>query len=223
VVKDRDLFERLKALGFPLFETRAEENANLTLADVVMSHDLRLWEGFPVLLANSAMRNLFENDKVARYLKKPFDRSSYGSLVAMSLALYKALGMKFSWADTLGDSLSAARKKESDVFFEALKKGSGLKLGKHEMSSQRLKTVFNNYFAQDASRLGDLLAEKKEFGLEYALSQVFSPKQKDLFLKKLKGEKLTKTEKEYFSRTVKKKAVALANPELHQLARRLLE
>lgn len=67
-----------------------------------------------------------------------------------------------------------------------------------------------------------LLLAKQELGLEYALSQVFSPKQKDLFLKKLKGEKLTKTEKEYFSRIVKKKALALSNPELHLLAQKLL-
>lgn len=67
-----------------------------------------------------------------------------------------------------------------------------------------------------------LLLMKQELGLEYALSQVFSPKQKDLFLKKLKGEKLTKTEREYFSRIVKKKILALSNPELHHLAQKLL-
>jgi hypothetical protein len=61
----------------------------------------------------------------------------------------------------------------------------------------------------------------EEPSLEYALSQLFSPKQKELFQKKLKGELLTKTEKEYFSRTVKKKVAALANPELHRLAQKL--
>jgi hypothetical protein len=57
--------------------------------------------------------------------------------------------------------------------------------------------------------------------LKHLLS--FSPKQKELFQKKLKGELLTKTEKEYFSRTVKKKVAALANPELHRLAQKLME
>jgi hypothetical protein len=59
--------------------------------------------------------------------------------------------------------------------------------------------------------------------LEYALSQVFSPKQKELFRKKLDGLPLSKTEKEYYSRTVKKKVVALANAELHRLAQKLME
>jgi len=35
--------------------------------------------------------------------------------------------------------------------------------------------------------------------------------------------KLSKTETEYFSRVVKKKLLALANPDLHRLARRLIE
>ena len=43
-----------------------------------------------------------------------------------------------------------------------------------------------------------------EFELEFALSQIFSKKQKELFLKKLKSGKLTKTEREYYSRSVRK-------------------
>jgi hypothetical protein len=62
-----------------------------------------------------------------------------------------------------------------------------------------------------------------KYTLEYSLSQVFSPKQKDLFKKKLEGKPFTKTDQEYYSRTVKKKVVALANSELHTLARKLLE
>jgi hypothetical protein len=49
------------------------------------------------------------------------------------------------------------------------------------------------------------------------------PKQKELFKKRLEGLPLTKTEQEYYSRSVKKKVVALANAELHGLARKLLE
>ena len=65
-------------------------------------------------------------------------------------------------------------------------------------------------------------AKSDELSVEYALSQVFSPKQKELFFQKLKGEKFTKTEREYYSRAVKKKVLALANDELHGLARKVL-
>jgi hypothetical protein len=45
---------------------------------------------------------------------------------------------------------------------------------------------------------------------------------KELFKKKLEGLPLNKTEQEYYSRTVKKKVVALANSELHSLSKKLL-
>ena len=114
-------------------------------------------------------------------------------------------------------------KKEYEVFVSLLKKNYNFSVNGYEMSGQRLKSTFNNYFTNTHSNFSDLLSAKEEFGLEYALSQVFSPKQKELFLKKLKGEKLTKTDKEYFSRAVKKKVLALANSELHRLSQKLLE
>jgi hypothetical protein len=166
---------------------------------------------------------MFNYDMVKGYLKKPVDKSYLVSLMVMSLALYKVLNLKFSWADKFYKSLQADRKKEFNSFLEKLKKDEDLVVESYVMSSQRLKSTFNNYFSQVQSKLSDLLSIKEEFSLEYSLSQVFSPKQKELFLKKLKGEKLTKTEKEYFSRVVKKKVLALANPELHRLSQKLLE
>lgn len=222
-MRSENLFQRLSMLGFPLFETEEAQDANATLADVVKSKDLRLWEGFPVVLANSAERGLFNYNMVKRYLKTPSDKSYLTSLMVMSLALYKVLSLKFSWADKFYKSLPADSKREFSSLMKKLKKNDELKVVHQVMSSQRLKSTFNNYFSQAQSKLNDLLSVKEGLGLEYSLSQVFSPKQKELFLKKLKREKLSKTEKEYFSRTVKKKVLALANPELHRLSQRLLE
>ena len=221
-MKDKDLLKRLRKLGFPLFETEAAEDANLTLADVVQSKDLHFWEGFPVVLATSAESGLFDYDKVASSLKKPFDKPMLASLVAMSLALYKNLDMKFSWTGSLHDLLSSEKKKEYEMFLAAFEKDNDLNVGGRTMSAERLKSVFSNYSRREAESLQGLLSAKEDMGLEYAMSQVFSPKQKELFLKKLKGEVLTKTEKEYFSRAVKKKVLALANADLHRLACKLL-
>jgi hypothetical protein len=222
-MKDNSLLKRLKGLGFSLFETGEAEDANLALADVVKSKDLRLWEGFPVVLATSAEKGHFDYNETAGYLKRESDKFILVSLAAMSLALYKALNLKFPWADTLARSLNAERRKESEEYLNLLKKDQDLKVAGNSMSSQRLKSVFNSYFKKADQNLSDYLCAKEEFGLEYALSQVFPPKQKELFLKKLKGEVLTKTEKEYFSRVVKKKVHALANADLHRLSRKLLE
>lgn len=221
-MKKESLLKQAAALGFPLFGTEEDQNANLTLADMVKSRDLRLWEGFPVVLAVSAEKAIFNYDKVKWYLKKPFDKHYLDSLVLMSLALYKFLNLKFSWTDKLYNSFSDNGKKEFAEFLTKFKNGSNFQIAGHSMSGQRVKSAFTQYFNKSQSNLSDLMSAKDELGLEYALSQVFSPKQKELFLKKLKGEKLTKTEKEYFSRAVKKKALALANAELHRLSQKVL-
>lgn len=220
---NENLLKRLSDLGFPLFETEKDKDANLTLADMVKTRDLRLWEGFPVVLTNSAEKGLFDYDKVKAHLKKSFDKSCLVSLLVLSLALYRFFNLKFSWADKLYRTLEDDRKKEFKGFLEKLRNGDELQLGGYVMSTYKLKKVFSNYFSQSQARLNELVSLKDELGLEYSLSQVFSPKQKELFLKKLKREKLTKTEKEYFSRAVKKKVLALANPELHRLSQKLLE
>jgi len=50
------------------------------------------------------------------------------------------------------------------------------------------------------------------------LDLLFSKKQKELVFKKLEGQHLTKTEREYYSRVVKKKLAAIAAPEMQDLA-----
>ena len=222
-MKNDDLLKKMGLLGFSLFEAEQGVDANLTLASVVKSKDLRLWEGFAVALANAVERGLFNLEEVLGYLKKPSDRYKLESLLALSLALYKVFNLKLPWEKDLYHKLNTQKKKKFQEFLEKLKNDRTLNAAGYALSSQRLKTVFSNYFGQKQSGLKDLLAAKEELGLEYALSQVFSPRQKDLFLKKLKREKMTKTEREYFSRVVKKKVLALANPELHRLARKLLE
>lgn len=220
---NKNLLKRLNMLGFPLFETEELEDANATLAEVVTSKEPRLLEGFPVVLANSAEKGLFDFNKLKKYLKKPSDRSCLDALMIMSLVLYSVCNLKFSWADKFYKSLSVERKKKFKNLLTKLKSNKDFKAGDQDMSPRRLKSTFANYFNQTQNGLNDLFSLKREFNLEYSLSQVFSPKQKELFLKKLRGEKLTKTEKEYFSRVVKKKVLALADPELHRLSQQVLK
>ncbi len=222
-MQNETLLKELSELGFPLFEREEELDADSVLAQVARGGDFRLWEGFPVVLANSAEKGLFNYENTLHQLKQPSDKPKLNALLAMSLALYDVLELKFSWTKKLLNSLPPLVKKDFDNFKEKLKHNLMFTVAGREMSAQRLKTTFRNYFRQGQNSINELLSVKEELGVEYALSQVFSPKQKELFLKKLKGEKLTKTEKEYFSRSVKKKALALANPGLHRLARKLLE
>lgn len=223
MAQQNDLLKKVGELGFPLLETKEPVDSNKTLAEMVKSKNLRLWEGFPVVLANSLEKNLFNYESARNHLKKPLERSCLNLLVAMSLALYAVLKLKFSWVAALYKKLAPDDKKAHNSFVEKLKKNTEFKFCGRSLNSERLKSTFNNYLKQEESKLDSLMSVKKEFGLEYALSQVFSPKQKELFFKKLRQEKLTKTEKEYFSRVVKKKVLALANTQLHDLSRRLAE
>ena len=217
---DKNFNEELNRLGFPLFTGRETVDADLVLAQMAQSQDPRLWEGFAVVLANGFERGLLDYPKVLDSLKDKKAKDDCRSLVLMSLALYRFLGLKFSWAGSLKDLLKGP--KEFDLFLKKFKQNEDFDLAGKKMSPDRLKTVFSNYFSGRQGELNNMLNSKDEMGLEYALSQVFSPKQKELFFKKLKGERLTKTENEYYSRTVKKKVLALANAELHRMAKQLL-
>ena len=53
------------------------------------------------------------------------------------------------------------------------------------------------------------------------LGKLFSPKQKELIFKKLNDQPMTKTEREYFSRTTKKKLGAVLNETVQEIAKRI--
>jgi len=216
-MKKSALLTKLKLLGYPLFKAAESVNANETLAEVVKSQDMRLWEGFPVLLANSLEKDIFDDKKTNEYLKTKSDKKNYRNLVLMSFALYKYLRLNPVWVDR-ARRLFFFDNILFDRYVRSFAKKEKLEKVLKELSTLRLLNTFRRYFRESASSLREYAEMEDEADLEYSLSQVFSAKQKELFLKKLKGEKMTKTEREYYSRSVRKKVVALANTKLHNLA-----
>jgi hypothetical protein len=87
---DQKLLDNLNQLGFQLMETRADVDANKTLAEVVKSKDTRLWEGFPVLLANAARDYNFDYNQVQHFLTKK-EQQDFRELLLLSLALFQHL------------------------------------------------------------------------------------------------------------------------------------
>ena len=131
--------------------------------------------------------------------------------------------MSFSWLNRLTRTFTDDDKKRVRDWRNALTHGQSLNWPDDGFDPERVRGLFELYYEQKVERDRRRKDRQDEFSLEYALSQIFSAKQKELFKKKVDGDPLTKTEREYYSRTVKKKVVALANSELHSLARRLLE
>ncbi len=222
-MEDKELLNKVSQLGFPLVEVADKFDVNQTLADVVKSKNARLLEGFPVLLVNAARDESFDYEKVQNYLSSDKDKSFLKELLLLSLGLYKALGFYFSRGKSFGKKLSEQELSKVKQFRNDLAHDSNsLHLAGYTFSAERLKNVFAAYLKNEVDAVKKHTEKQENFSLEYALSQVFSPKQKELFLKKVKGLELNKTEREYFSRTVKKKLLALVNPELSRFAKLLL-
>ena len=182
-----------------------------------------LWEAFPVLLANAAHEYSFDKDRVLKNLITREDQESFQDLLLLSLALYQYYHLSFDWSNQLKKQLSGQDTVRLQNFRNNIAHGDIFYVGKKRFIPDRLFEIFNNYFKKDAEKTKQLKEKYEELSLEYALSQVFSPKQKQLFKKKLKGEPLNKTEREYYSRAVKKKVSALANSDLHRLAQKLMQ
>ncbi len=214
-----DLFQRVKALGFPLLETGQAPDVAATLADVVKSRDVRLWEGFPVMLATALKKGFSDLEEARRLLESADDKEAFSRLVCVAWGLYALTGADVPGLEKV-EGWSYFSAEDGRKALRAFKRNSVLKVGALELAAQRFKKTFERYFSEWES-MAELVAQKESFNLEYVLNQVFSPKQKQLFLKRLKGGKMTKTEREYYSRVVRKKVLALANPELHRLAQQL--
>lgn len=165
------------------------------------------------MLANAAEKGGFSLARLKAQMSSPAERKLAEKLFLMSAALYNAAGIKFAWA----------AHPEQRKYLANFKNGAAIEIGNYNFPPEKLKTVFGAYYANKAGQIADVLSARSDFSVEYALSQIFTARQKELFFKKLRGEKLTKTEKEYFSRAVKKKVLALANEDLHRLAVKLLE
>ncbi|MFH1553041.1 MAG: hypothetical protein ABID83_05340 [Candidatus Omnitrophota bacterium] len=222
-MKDKSLLQKLNKLGYPLLITEEDLSVHETFSALAKSKDIRLWEGFPLLLANAYERGLLNHEDVSELLKNVQAKASFKELILLALSFYKVLKLKFLWADKLYKTLSLKDMKRTEKFLEHFKKDQDIVISSLRLSPQRIKEIFNIYFKKKESEARSLTSKQEELSLEYALSKIFSPKQKELFFKKIRGEKLSKTEREYFSRVIKKKVIALASPELHRLAQGLLK
>ena len=221
-MEKKELLKNLSKLGFSLLEPDEHVDVNSVLYQVLKSKEARFLAGFPALLTNTAKYPDFDYKSVVRLCEDKKDRELLYCFTALSLSVYKYFKLKFWWADKMLKSLTRADKKLVNVFLTSLKNSEDLKVMEYSFSAEHVKSTFQNYFSNDVVETRPLRSNYEELSFEFALSQVFSPKQKALFFKKLRSEKMTKTEQEYYSRKVKKKVVALSNLELHNLAKRLL-
>ncbi len=215
------LLRMINELGYPLFEISI--NANEVLAGVVKSRDPRLWQGFPVVLANMLKNKWFDYKTTLSFLENQEDQENFRALIMMSIALYNHMKLDFSLSDNL-QSLVHIDQTLMMNLLNSFSTGSPIPGLEDYLSSDKVIDTFKNYYTSyEDWNYRDYLDSVDEADLDFALSQIFSRRQIELVKKRLVGERLTKTEREYYSRVVKKKLRALANTSLHQIANRLIK
>ena len=221
-MKREDLVFNLSRLGYSLVtpdvQELGEEQVVEQLAELVDSKDLRLIEGFPVVLANCAQRGMDLDFAalLAKHKPRSRKRQALEKLLLLSSDLLTQEGL------AKPEGLEEVKKSFKTKYGDLLANDVVTLGAKTSLSTDRLRNTLRRYSANlEASRSRrkkEKDKQRRSFQLSYYLSILFSPKQKELVLKKLNGEPLNKTEQEYFSRTVKKKLEALANPEVKKVA-----
>ncbi len=218
----KELITALGELGYRLFTHEKERLSSKKVLDVLDelpdSEDSRLIEAFPVILANCAHRGikLDIRDLLSRYDRRSQKRANLEKLILASSELLAQEGL--DKPEGLDDTVDALRVKYGDLLKEEV-----LNLGKNSsVSTERLRNTLRRYAIDiersESVRERDRKRQLRSFQMDLHLSTLFPPKQKELVLKKLKGDPLSKTEQEYYSRVVKKKLEGLANNEVRKIA-----
>ncbi|MSR77269.1 MAG: hypothetical protein EXS63_03440 [Candidatus Omnitrophica bacterium] len=226
MTKDQ-LCESLAAYGYPLLKPPTQPE--LVIKSLLEQDDFRLLEGFPVVLAHMLQeQETFDWGTSAQGLGSLSGKAQKRLLhfLALSYLLFQTEGLtqgcksrvlemlfKFPDGEQVLENVQA-------LFAES----EALKVGSETFSVERFKNTFHTYWVQMKTSPKDADLEKKKHDLEFELllSEVFTPRQKLLLRKRLGQESLTKTEREYFSRVLKKRLRALASDELHRLAQQLM-
>ena len=222
-----ELLEQLARHGYALALPAGPSKAEEVLLELLRQDDPRLLEGFPVVLANAfsekehldweAPRWLPQRELSLKLLKR------WTVLMALSVLLFRLFGTSKGHEERAMRMLKKGP--ESEKVLMSLKgpfAGSGeVRGGGLVFSVERLKNNFRNYVVLKPE--GKASSEHKEaLELELLLSELFTPRQKQLLSKRLAGKTFTKTEREYYYRVVKKRLKALADERVHQLARKLV-
>jgi len=222
-MENKELIGKLSELGFPLFVDDAKNDANETIAALVQSNNARLWEGFPVVLANAARNHWFDRARVENKLKNAKARNAFRTLFIDALGLYSYLNVQESWSRRLFKEIDDDDKKTVQKLVMEFSKQKDLVVANKHLSTGRLKDCYEKYsthmFANDQKNAA---GNYQELALDHAMAQLFTARQKEIFLKRVQGKPMTKTEREYFYRVIKKKAIALANRDLHSLAQKAI-
>lgn len=221
------LLEQLAAYGYPVMKPVSQSDPETVLEGLVRQQEGRLLEGFAVVLWNA----LREKATLRWELQRWNPENELGvmalrrltCLLAVSYLLFRLFGLERDLQERVRKLL--AKCKDGDETLRNLEAqfttSASIAMNGVRLSADRLKSTFRTYAVGTPERREDE-ETTHALELELLLSELFTPRQKELLRKRAEHAEMTKTEKAYFYRTVSKRLKALANEEVHALARRLL-
>lgn len=227
ITKDK-LIENLANYGYPLLQPLKSPPEEI-LQSLLEQDDFRFLEGFPVVFCDALKKKPVLKWERPEWYPNDFSKEAmrrFPYLLALSYLLLKTYPLRnCDPARAMNILLKFPDpKKILAQVRSAYLKSASVRAGKDEFSTQRFKETFQTYAVEKEQDKRDEELERQRSALEFEMrvSEIFTPRQKMLLRKKHDKRPFTKTEREYFSRVLKKRLKALADPRLHDWARSLL-
>jgi hypothetical protein len=202
--------------------------AIVILDALASSDDQALVMQFPAILSICARNGITLNSHVlfSKYWESSPKKQNLEKLLLISAELFEIEGIE---APRNLKKIASSLKAKYGTLMSAkmLSLSSGLTIAipdiqnalrQYAARAEKAPSAYNQDKA-DQQPNGSRLNRKSD--LQARLDWLFSPKQKDLVFKKLNRKPFTKTEREYYSRVVKKKLEAIADAEMQYIADRL--
>ena len=213
----RVALEVLDALLRDSVQKKISNQQALVILDALAgADDPALVARFPAVLAICARKGieLSSQDLFARYWELSPKRQNLEKLLLISAWLFKRENIEAPrYIDKITESF---KRKYRDLFTgEICQLSNGIKISTRDMHAT-LKAITSDYQFKSTPKVQNRQPESAQ--LHAYLDRLFSPKQKDLVFKKLNKQTFTKTEREYYSRVVRKKLEAIANEKIRDIA-----
>jgi len=209
--------------GYDLFSDETPEDFVELLLSMSSTNDQRVIEGIPVVIANHLLRNgyhKFEKDTLKLLNQLQYHQES--SLLQRTCLLYVITAALLEKELMLKKEANRIRKLIAHSMqypqggTELLSNNSIITQDGLMLDPGRLQKTFRLYAMPKKEKESPLerSAIQRQITLEYNLSKLFPLKQKELIKKKISGEQMTKTEREYYSRVIKRKITAIVDPDM---------
>jgi hypothetical protein len=202
-------------------QKKINENQIVVILEALASaDDVEVVARFPAVLAICARRGLSLNSQTlfSRYWETSPKRQNLEKLLLASATIFKVQGLKPP--GNLDKIAASLKPKYGDLFSAGeFQLSSGMFVSIRDLEYSLISYLAGHLQSQANRGQTDLSRSET---LDVYLDRLFSRKQKELVFKKRDGIAFTKTEREYYSRIVRKKLAAIASEEVGQIAKNLM-